>query len=341
MLRKRFVRRAVDRQTPLMRRSFQVAFLLLNAWIGVQFYFWVRHYETAGRSMFVPRPPGVDGWLPIAGLMNLKYFIVTGRLPEIHASGMFLLIAFGAISLLFRKAFCSWLCPIGTISEWVWMAGQRVLGRAFQLPPWADVPLRSLKYVLLALFAYVVLTMPAVDILEFLTSPYGLIADVKMLNFFRDISQGAAVTIAAIVLLSAVTKNFWCRYLCPYGALMGIVALFSPARIRRDPLTCIDCDKCTKACPSFIPVANLITVKTPECTGCLDCVAVCPSAGALALTFPARGAVQPWVVAVGTATLFLSIVGYARWSGYWPPRIPDETYFQLIPQADTLSHPGR
>ncbi len=341
MPRKPFIRRPADHQTPLIRRSVQVAFLLLNLWIGVQFYIWVRYFETGGRSLFVPRPPGVEGWLPIAALMNLKYLLVTGAVPEIHAAGMFLLVAFAAISFIFRKAFCSWLCPIGTISEWVWQAGQHVLGRTFQLPGWLDIPLRSLKYILLALFAYVVLAMPADEIRNFLTSPYGLVADVKMLNFFRQMGQTAAIVIAVIVLLSAVTKNFWCRYLCPYGALMGLISAFSPARIRRDPVACIDCNKCTTACPSFIPVAQLLTVKTPDCTGCLECVAVCPSAGALSLALPKRRVVQPWIVAVGTAALFLTIVGYARVRGYWPTHIPEGTYFELIQNVDAWGHPGR
>ena len=58
-----------------IRRAVQSAFLLLNLWIGAQFYLFVRYWETGGQSVFVPRPPGVEGWLPIAGLMNLKVFL--------------------------------------------------------------------------------------------------------------------------------------------------------------------------------------------------------------------------------------------------------------------------
>lgn len=52
-----------------MRRSVQVAFLLLNLWIGAQFYLWVRFFETDGQSLYVPRPAGVEGWL--LGLASL------------------------------------------------------------------------------------------------------------------------------------------------------------------------------------------------------------------------------------------------------------------------------
>ena len=157
----------------------QLAFLILNLWIGAVFYVWVRHFETGGATLSVSRPPGVEGWLPIASLMNLKIFVLTGEVPAIHPAGMFLLIAFLAISMLFRKAFCSWLCPIGTISEWLWQGGEALFGRTLSIPRWLDIPLRGLKYVLLALFAWLVVTMPVPALRGFLESPYGLVADVN------------------------------------------------------------------------------------------------------------------------------------------------------------------
>src|SRR5258707_3689480 len=88
-----------------LRRGYQFAFLLMNVWLGGQFYLWVRHYETAGASAYVSRPAGVEGWLPIAGMMNFKYFLLTGRVPEVHPAAMFLLVTFVATSFFFRKAF--------------------------------------------------------------------------------------------------------------------------------------------------------------------------------------------------------------------------------------------
>ncbi len=321
----------------------QLAFLLLNLWIGARFYFFVRYYETGGRSLWVPRPAGVEGWLPIAGLMNLKYFVTTGLIPEVHPAGLFLIAAFLLISLVARKAFCSWLCPVGTLSEWLWQGGRAILGRNFAAHGWLDLPLRALKYILLGLFLYAVLSMPAPDLRAFLESPYGLIADVKMLNFFRHLGVTAAGFILALVLLSVVVQNFWCRYLCPYGALMGLVALLSPAKIRRDPVSCIDCGKCSKACPSRLPVDRLLTVRSAECTACLECVTSCPVAGALDLAAGAgrwQRRVPAWAVAAAIAILFLGAVGYARLTGHWQTNLPERTYFELIPQADEFAHPG-
>lgn len=322
-----------------MRLSFQAVFLLLNLWIGVEFYLFVRHYETGGRTVFVERPPGVEGWLPIASLMNLKAWCSTGQLPEIHPAGVVLLAVFLAISWLWRKAFCSWLCPIGTISEWLWKAGRRFFKRNLRLPHALDIALRSLKYVLLGLFLYVILPMSAADIRAFLDGPYGIIADVKMLNFFRYLSLTAAVTLAVLTALSLVVKNFWCRYLCPYGALLGLLSRFSPIRIRRDPETCIDCAKCARSCPSLLPVDRLITVRSPECTGCLECVAVCPAQGALWLSLPRGRRLPAWTMAAGIALLFVGAVAMAQWRGHWKTNLPSEVYRELIPRAHEFTHP--
>src|SRR5215208_6700091 len=141
--KKKLQKRAAPEHSQILRRSFQAAFLLLNVWIGVEFYLWVRYWETGGRTVYATRPPGVEGWLPIASLLNLKAWILTGEIPRLHPAGMFILAAFLAISWIFRKSFCSWLCPVGTISEYLWRAGKQTLGRNFRLPRWADIPLRG------------------------------------------------------------------------------------------------------------------------------------------------------------------------------------------------------
>jgi polyferredoxin len=337
--------RAYDKRplehTLLIRRTVQLAFLLLNLWIGLRFYVWVRYFESGGESLYVPRPAGVEGWLPIASLMNLKIFAFERVVPEVHPAGMFLLVAFLAISLVFRKAFCSWLCPIGTISEWLWQGGHDLFKRNFALPKWFDIPLRSLKYILLGLFMYLVVSMSTADMRAFLESPYGLIADVKMLDFFRDAGRITIWVCSALVILSVFTKNFWCRYLCPYGALMGLVALASPTRITRDPISCIDCGKCTKACPALVPVDVLRTVRTAECTGCLTCVSVCPVKDALEMrtVMGKRRRLPAMTIAVGVAMIFLLVVGYAKTTGRWETRLDERIFFQLIPNAKAFAHP--
>jgi polyferredoxin len=222
-----------------------------------------------------------------------------------------------------------------------------MFARNFQLWPWVDIPLRGLKYLLLGFFVWAVSSMSANAIAAFMRSDYGMIADVKMLNFFRFLGEAGAIVIAVLVVASIFIQNFWCRYLCPYGALLGLTSLLSPLRIRRAPDACIDCAKCAKACPSSLPVDRLITVKSAECTGCLECVAVCPAKGALQISpvwrrgGPAeRGeARSAWAMAAGIAILFLGIVGFAKTAGYWNTNVPAAVYRQLVPHANQAQHP--
>ncbi len=166
-----------------------------------------------------------------------------------------------------------------------------------------------------------------------------MVDDVKMLNFFRDLGVGGAVVMAVLALGSIAVQNFWCRYFCPYGALMGLVSLVSPLRIRRDASRCIDCAKCAKACPSVLPVDRLITIRSAECIGCMQCVAACPAEGALFLSAPRRKRVPAWVVAAGVATLFLGTYFYASWARHWDTDLSDRLYFELVPHASEFAHP--
>jgi polyferredoxin len=338
--KKRLRRRAARDYSQRLRRAVQLAFLALNVWIGVQFYLFVRFYENGGRGWFAARPSGVEGWLPIASLMNLKVLFATGHMPRLHTAGLFLLTAFLAISWLLRKSFCGWLCPVGTFSEWLWRLGKETFRKNWRLPRWLDIPLRSLKYVLLVLFVYAVGSMSVPAIRAFLEGPYGVIADVKMLNFFRYLSAAGAVTVAVLVVASIFVQNFWCRYLCPYGALLGLASLASPLRIRRRAEACIDCAKCAKACPAGLAVDQLVSIRSAECTACLQCVAECPAEGALDLAGgKRRQRVPAWALAAATAILFLGICGYAQWAGYWRTNLPSRVYLELIPHAQEFTHP--
>jgi polyferredoxin len=143
---------------------------------------------------------------------------------------MYLVGTFLLMSLLLKKAFCSWLCRVGTLAEALGVLGNRVLkrfgGRNPCLPKAMDIPLRGLKYVLLGLFVAIIGAISAEDLAGFMQSPHGIMADVKMLNFFREMSLTAAIILALLVPPSVFIQNFWCRYLCPYGALLGLVSLW-------------------------------------------------------------------------------------------------------------------
>jgi polyferredoxin len=355
--KKVLVRRLSRDRSQQVRRGVQIAFLLLNAWIGVQFVLWVRSFDNEGHRLFVGRPAGVDGWLPIEGLMNLRYALVTGHVPAVHPSAMVLLCVFLVSSILVKKSFCSWLCPVGTVSEYLWKAGRKLIGRSVTPPRWLDLPLRSLKYLLLAFFVFIVFTMSIEELGGFLASPFAILADIKMLDFFRSIGVVGVLVIGVLIVLSVIIQNFWCRFLCPYGALMGIVSTCSPIKIRRDEEACIDCGKCSRACPSQLPVDRLVQVRSVECTGCMECVAVCQAESALQLSLPPwpdsavdrtlpqaaqlrwqRRALKPQVVAVVLAIVFFGLIGAARATGHWQTNVSREIYMELVPNADSYGH---
>lgn len=328
------------------RKATQYLLLVINIYIGVTFYYWVRYYETGGTSLYVSRPGGIEGWLPIAGLMNLRYTLETGFLPPLHAAAMLLLAAFMLISLLLKKSFCSWLCPVGTVSEGIADLGKRLFGRNFSLPRLLDVPLRGLKYLLLGFFLYISLSMPAQGIQYFLLSTYGIIIDVKMLDFFRHTGTITLLSVALLGVFSLFVRHAWCRYLCPYGALMGLLSLHSPFKIRRNVHSCIDCGKCAKNCPSRIPVDRLIQVRTVECTGCMSCVESCPVAATLSFSLrpPAgetgknRGALSGIAMTLLVLAMLFASVAFAIIMGVWDSPVPPQLYFRLIPQAGMIGH---
>ncbi len=312
--------------------------------IGAEFVHWVgalRAGEAAGA-----RPPGVEGFLPIAALMSLRYLWTTGQVHTVHPAGLVILLAILATSLLLKKAFCSWLCPIGTLSEALAALGRRLLGRRPGLPRRVDLPLRGLKYLLLVFFVYVIfVAMSSADLAAFLDSPYSRMADVKMLLFFERLSALGLVVLATLAVLSALVPYFWCRYLCPYGALLGIASLLSPLKVTRHAPACIDCGLCTRACPARLPVERLARVRSDECFACLSCVAACPVPRALRVEAPApwRAAVRPPVFAALLLLLFGGTLLAARTWGPWRNGIGNREYATRLREIDAprYQHPGR
>ena len=214
-------------------------------------------------------------------------------------------------------------------------SGQKLFKGTLNLPRWLDYPLRSLKYLLLGFFVWSIWNMDVDALREFIYSPYNKMADVKMYLFFADISPFALGTILVLVLLSVVIKNFWCRFLCPYGALLGIAGWVSPLKITRNTQTCVDCELCTKACPASIRVHKAKRVWSDECTSCMACVAVCPVKATLEVRPGMRGrAVPPWVYGTLVTGLFVAITGMAMLTGFWQNGITREEYQRRFKTLD-------
>lgn len=314
-----------------VRSTIQFSFGLLCIWIGIEFYLFVRWAQSAGNEIPVSRPPGVEGFLPISSLISLKYWIQTGIISDIHPSGLFIFLAIVATALLLKKSFCGWLCPVGTLSESLWMLGQKIFGKNLHLPRWLDYPLRSIKYLLLVFFVYAIGTMDIPSITAFIYSPYNKVADVKMYLFFAEISNFALWTILVFFALSILIRNLWCRYLCPYGALLGIASWFSPAKITRRVSTCIDCELCTKACPAGARVHNVVRVWSDECMSCYRCVDACPVKDTLEMRASIVGkAIPSRIFGLLVAGVFVAFTGLAMLTGHWHNQISQAEYKHRI-----------
>ena len=319
-----------------LRYVVQIGFLLLTLAIGYQFYEFVRHFEAPGHP-FVERPSSVDAFLPIGGLMAFKYFILTGIVEPVHPSGFIIFAAVLGVSLIVKKGFCGWICPIGTLSQYVWMAGEKVFGRNFRIGPFTDISLRSLKYVLLGLFLFLIgIAMPTSMMALFFIADYYKVVDVRMMKFFTEMTTVTMWVLIALGTLSLLYKNFWCRYLCPYGALLGLLSRLSPFKIRRNEEKCTHCHACTSHCPTLIDVESKVVVKSEECFGCMTCVSHCPSEGALDLTINTGKKVtviKAWLFPVILIVLFFLVIGIGMATDNWHSKIPNEDYQQLIPEV--------
>ena len=322
-----------------VRYTFQWGLFFFIIFGGYRFYLFTEHFVTAD-APYVPRWPMVEGFLPIGSLMTLKLWLTTGIFDTVHPAGLTIFAAALAMSALLKKSFCGWICPVGALSELFYKIGAKIFGRNFTIHKWIDLPLRSLKYLLMAFFLnFIVLKMDPRGVQAFLGTPYWMVADVKMLHFFTMMTVTTAVTLAVLGLLSLFFKNFWCRYLCPYGALTGLLSYLSPLKITRDPEACIDCGRCTRNCPSQIDVQNSLRVRSPECTGCLPCVSRCPAKGALDMAVPPRRPVLPAVFLVLPLTVFFGAVPTAKLTGSRPSRVPSGPYTALVPKVTKFDHP--
>jgi len=320
------------------RNAVQGVMALVLLYEGYQFYLFSRHFKTLGEAPFVPRPPAVEAFLPISALVSLKSWISLGIFDTVHPAGLVIFIAIMGTALFFQRPFCAWLCPVGLLAEGFWKAGKRALGKNPRMPKAADHALMAVKYLILFFFLWVILIkMPGEATFAFANAPYNKVVDVKMLDFWIEPSSAVIKATIVIVALSIVFKNFWCRYLCPYGALLGMLGRFAPLRVKRHESECIHCSLCTKNCPGFIDVENCDTVTSVDCIKCLTCIEKCPKPEALDIR-AGKHIVKPLHLAALFLALFFLIIIIAKLTGHWHSSVAYEEYAVLIPQADFFSH---
>ncbi len=227
-----------------------------------------------------------ERWCPFGGVEALYTYVQEGNMVcSLGTSNFFILGGVLAMTLLMRRAFCGYACPIGTISEWLRVAARRLRLPEIRVPPWLDRGLALLKYGLLAVILW--FTWQAGELIFRGFDPcYALIS-----RHGADITVWTYVVAGAVVIGSLFVMLPFCRWFCPLAAVLNPFSRFGLARVRRDSESCRDCGVCSKHCPVLIPVDQVQQVTQARCIACLQCVESCPHRQTRPLTW---GPPWPW-----------------------------------------------
>lgn len=300
--------------------------------------------------------PDFEAYCPFGGLQALGSYFTRDSLSCAMTSMQIMMgIMLFAGVIFLSKLFCGYICPLGTISEWIGKLGDKMKVR-ITVGKSVDLFLRFLKYAILFVTFYYTLKSSELFCKKF--DPYYAVAS----GFNTDVMVlWALIAIGAFILGSIFLRLFWCRYLCPLGALSnifkftwwfaGIVILYailnlagvkipyvwllavvsaggfileilkkekvkpSFIHISRNPKTCIDCKLCSKKCPQGIDVAVMDKVNHVDCTLCGDCLYSCPEKDTLQINRKN----MKWLP--GTALGALIVLGLVLGSLYELPTI--------------------
>jgi len=304
------------------RWFFKTAFLVFFVYACVQlfrFAAWAR-----GEGPYVPRPEAPAGLLPVGHFMSFFAWIRGGGWDVLLPAGLVIIIAAVAVSLLFRRGFCGWICPVGTIWEACAALGRKLLGgRNVRVPKWLDIAGRVLRFIFAAAVVVILFGVPLAEAVQFRMLPYMLIADLKTIGLMLTPTYLLVILLAGVI--SILFGPVWCRYLCPVGGMYAAVAAASPCAVHRDASTCIQCSRCTASCHAYCEPEKVTTVRDTECDGCMECVKVCPVDDCLTPRVFSRVRIAPWVWPVLVVGLWLAIYGIAAVTGNWKsPVAPDD-----------------
>jgi ferredoxin/Na+-translocating ferredoxin:NAD+ oxidoreductase RnfG subunit len=189
----------------------------------------------------------------ITNTINLGPSMILGDVP------LLMIVVFTLVTtLIWGRVFCSTLCPFGAVQDLL----SKFVPRRWQ----RNVPERIhdkalyLKYIFLALIVVMAVVQGGVSIFQYF-EPFGTL-------FFYSTSIVLWAILLVILLASAVVKRFYCRYVCPLGAALGVLSLISLSRIKRVQ-QCTACSVCEHSCPTGAIRKHQIDFK--ECVRCDIC----------------------------------------------------------------------
>jgi len=255
-----------------IRRVVQIFFFVFVALISVN-----HTLAESGGGIPLLSSASLHSLCPFGGVITIYQYATVGTfVQKIHESAFVLMIIGFALAILFGPVFCGWVCPLGTIQEWMAKWGKKLFRRRYNhfIPARIDNILRYARYLVLAWVVYVTATSGTLIFAEY--DPY-----FALFNFWSsEVAIGGLVILGLTLVLSFFVERPWCKYACPYGAVLGITNLFRVFKIKRAESTCKADGACSIMCPMNIPVDSVKTVRNHQCISCLECTseAICPVA---------------------------------------------------------------
>lgn len=252
------------------RRSVQLIFLILVAAISLNSYL-----ENLGTAIPILSTASLHAICPYGGVVSIYRFVTAGTfVQKIHESSFVLMSIAFFLALLFGPVICGWVCPFGTVQELVSRLGKKMFKKRFNhfIPAAVDTKLRYIRYIVLFMVIYKTATTAKLMFQDI--DPY-----YALFNFWADDVSVKALAILIIILAASLfVERPWCKYACPYGALLGLFNGIRLFKIRRTPATCIDCKACDRSCPMNIPVSGKTAVLNHQCISCMACTSesTCP-----------------------------------------------------------------
>ena len=245
----------------------------------------INHYlESIGKSFPWVSESVFHYICPICGITSLYQFFASQTLWIIKLKSI-LGIVIGItliLSFLFGPIICGFICPFGTLQDLVAKIGKKIFKNKYNkfIPKKIDNKLKFLRYI--SLIATIILTATSsIAILEMINPYHGFLS-----LFNRNFNTLSIVTLSLVVILALFIHRPWCRYLCPYGAYLGVFNKIKVFRIVRNKSTCIGCKKCSKSCPVGIDVHEKEEIRDLSCISCLECVdeKICPKKETISVT---------------------------------------------------------
>ena len=259
------------KKKPRIRFYVQIFFLILIALIAV-------NHTLAERGGGIPliAEASLHAVCPFGGVVSIYQLITTATfVKKVHESSLVLMYIVLAAALLMGPLFCGWICPFGTFQELVSRIGGKIFKKKFNrfIPYKYDKYLRFFRYVVL--FMVLLMTARSGQLLFADIDPY-----YALFQFWTgDVAVSALVMLLVVTVLSLFVERPFCKYFCPFGALLGIFNLFRLVPLRRNSISCINCGKCDRTCPMNIPVSSKDTVRNHQCISCYECTSgdgACP-----------------------------------------------------------------